>query len=42
MKLTFNFNDHNPITRVRGITRSVSGQRWEGNGFDAKLKQCHS
>ena len=29
------------ITRVRGITRSVSARRWEGDGFDARPKPRH-
>ena len=28
-------------TRVRGITRSVSARRWEGEGFDAQPKPRH-
>ena len=30
------------ITRVRGITPSVFARRWEGDGFDAWPKPCHS
>ncbi len=29
------------LTRVRGVTRSVSARRWEG-GFDARPKPNHS
>ena len=29
-------------TRVRGITRSVSSRRLEGDGFDARPKPRHS
>ncbi len=29
------------LTRIRGITRSVSARRWEGDGFDAWLKSRH-
>ncbi len=32
----------NKITRVRGVTRSVSAQRWEGDVFDARPKLRHS
>ncbi len=33
------YQDHKPnrqVTRVRGLTRSVSAQRWEGDGLDAR------
>ena len=30
------------LTRVRGIKRSVSAQRWEGDGYDARSKLRHS
>ena len=30
------------VTRVRGITHSISARRWEGDGFDAPTKPCHS
>ncbi len=29
------------MTRVRGITHSVSARRWEGDGFDARPKPRH-
>ena len=43
MQLLFNFIlVWYMITRGRGITRSVSAQRWEGDGFNAQPKPRHS
>ncbi len=39
---TANFLGFRYGTRIRCITRSVSAQRWKGDGFDAWPKPRHS